>query len=99
MLLAGSSGHGWRSAARAAASDLGVPVGAYRIGDGGDLTDEGGRFAETYGIDADGAVLVRPDGFIAWRARSAHAESARVLTDVLSRVLARPTATGAGRSD
>jgi 2-polyprenyl-6-methoxyphenol hydroxylase-like FAD-dependent oxidoreductase len=27
-------------------------------------------FAEAYGLEADGAVLVRPDGVVAWRARS-----------------------------
>jgi hypothetical protein len=29
------------------------------------------RFAETYGLAAGGAVLVRPDGVVAWRARAA----------------------------
>jgi putative polyketide hydroxylase len=33
-----------------------------------DLEDPEGRFAKTYGITDEGAVLVRPDGFVAWRA-------------------------------
>ena len=33
-------------------------------------------FAELYGTGAAGAVLLRPDGFIAWRARSAAADAA-----------------------
>jgi 2-polyprenyl-6-methoxyphenol hydroxylase-like FAD-dependent oxidoreductase len=91
VLLAGPAGAEWCSAAREAASDLGVGVSAYRIGEEGDVADDGGRFTKAYGIEADGAVLVRPDGFIAWRARAARDDSERVLADVLSRVLARPS--------
>jgi 2-polyprenyl-6-methoxyphenol hydroxylase-like FAD-dependent oxidoreductase len=32
---------------------------------------DAGPFASAYGLDAGGAVLVRPDGVVAWRARSA----------------------------
>ena len=48
-----------------------------------------GRFAEVYGTGAEGAVLVRPDGFVAWRARAAQADARDVLGNVLGRVLAR----------
>ena len=36
VVLAGSAGESWRAAARAAGSALGVPVDAYRVGDGRD---------------------------------------------------------------
>jgi putative polyketide hydroxylase len=39
-------------------------------------------FADAYGLSAGGAALVRPDGFIAWRSRSAADR------DELSRALA-----------
>jgi putative polyketide hydroxylase len=45
-------------------------VDIFAIGDGGDLQDPEGRFCDLYGIEADGAVLVRPDGHVAWRRRS-----------------------------
>ena len=48
-----------------------------------------GRFAEVYGMGAEGAVLVRPDGFVAWRARNAQGDAHDVLGNVLGRVLAR----------
>ncbi len=46
-------------------------------------------FAEVYGTGTEGAVLVRPDGFIAWRSRGLHDEPESVLTGALAQVLAR----------
>ncbi len=34
---------------------------------GSDIAESADRFAALYGIDGDGAVLVRPDGHVAWR--------------------------------
>ena len=46
-------------------------------------------FDGLYRTGAAGAVLLRPDGFIAWRARSAAPEDAgAVLTSVLRQILA-----------
>jgi hypothetical protein len=33
----------------------------------GDLQNVANRFSTAYGVGTDGAVLIRPDGFIAWR--------------------------------
>ena len=71
-----SADKAWCAAARAAGLD------AHRI--------EAPAFAEAYGIGVEGAGLVRPDGFIAWRARGAQDGAERVLADALSQVLARP---------
>ena len=43
---------------------LDVPLDAYVVG-GGEVRDPGAAFAAAYGISAAGAVLVRPDGFVA----------------------------------
>jgi hypothetical protein len=67
-------------------------VGAYRISDGGDFADPDGRWPAAYGITHGGAVLVRPDGFVAWRSADAVDDPARALTSVLSEVLAREQA-------
>jgi putative polyketide hydroxylase len=91
VLLAGANGESWCRAASQAATDLGVTLATNRVGVGGDLADPGGRFADVYTTGAEGAVLVRPDGFIAWRARSASGEHERTLRGVLGEVLARPT--------
>ncbi|MGO4428466.1 monooxygenase, partial [Streptomyces sp. MCAF7] len=55
-----------------------------------DLTpDPGTDWTELHGTTAQGAVLVRPDGFIAWRAEGAEREPERVLAEVLQSVLCR----------
>lgn len=65
VLLAGPSGEAWCEQADAAAKALGIRIAAYRIGAPG-LQDRG-NFLSTYGIAAEGAALVRPDGYVAWR--------------------------------
>lgn len=40
------------------------------VGEGGDLLDTVGHFSEVYGLVPGDAVLVRPDGFVAWRQRA-----------------------------
>ncbi|MFE7193000.1 FAD-dependent oxidoreductase [Kitasatospora sp. NPDC057541] len=70
VLLTGSAGTAWQDAARRAADRLAVPLDAYRIGDGADddlAPEPGADFAALHGIRPDGALLVRPDGFVAWR--------------------------------
>ncbi len=52
-------------------------------------------FAAAYGISAAGAVLVRPDGFVAWRAHDATGASDAAVRDVLEALLLRqPDAPG-----
>ncbi len=89
VLLCGPEGEGWCRAAGAAGGKLGVAVEAHRIGPGGHLADRTGRFAELYETGSGGAVLVRPDGFVAWRAAEAPADAEDVLTAVLEHVLCR----------
>ena len=96
VLLAGASGNAWRDAAAAAAGQLGVGLDAYLVGPGLDLADPDAAFPGAYGITPEGAVLVRPDGFVAWRATDADAAGVPAMADVLSRVLCldRPAAAG-----
>jgi hypothetical protein len=62
VLLAGADGAAWHAAALGAADRVGVPLDAYIIG------DVASGFADAYGISQAGAVVVRPDGVVAWRA-------------------------------
>ncbi len=87
VLLAASQGNSWCDAARAAAGHFsGLPVGADLVG-GPDLQDPAGGFAQAYGLSKDGAVLVRPDGFVAWRARGLVNDPQAALERVLATVL------------
>ncbi|MGH3586765.1 MAG: hypothetical protein ACRDQ0_10625 [Pseudonocardia sp.] len=61
-------------------------VDAHRIGV--ELGDVDGRFDERYGVGRDGAVLIRPDGYVAWRS-DAVADPAATLDAALGQVLGR----------
>ncbi|WP_327679081.1 FAD-dependent oxidoreductase [Streptomyces sp. NBC_00467] len=80
----------WREGARKAAAGLSVPLEAYAIGSGpaADLAPEDGEdWAERHGTTPEGAVLVRPDGFVAWRSPGAAADPEATLRKVLTEVL------------
>lgn len=64
VLLSSDQNDEWHNAARAIQK---YPIRSYRIGQQGDLQDPLGNWAKTYEIGQDGAVLVRPDGHVAWR--------------------------------
>ncbi len=88
MLLAGPHGERWLAAGRALTCDRPVPLQCYGLGPAGDLIDEAGAWAATYGVAADGAVLVRPDGFVAWVAPNARDADPGALGAVLATTLA-----------
>ena len=78
----------WCDAARAISAPA---VTAYRIGE--DIIDVDGSLTDALGISDSGAVLVRPDGFVAWRAAGADDSPARRRLEALRRaVLAEPAA-------
>lgn len=56
----------WADAAAQVAAKLAVPLTVHRIG--AELTDDDGTFRSGYGLSDGGAVLVRPDGIVGWRA-------------------------------
>ncbi len=89
VLLAGPECTEWRRAAEEVARDIGMPLQAYTVGPGGDLADPASVWAQTYGVESDGAVLVRPDGYVAWRNRRGARDGKARLAELLRRVLAR----------
>jgi putative polyketide hydroxylase len=70
-LLAGRDARPWVSAFTKACATGGLCAQSFVIGAGGDLVDHMGAFYDLYEIGSQGAVLVRPDGHVAWRARGA----------------------------
>jgi putative polyketide hydroxylase len=86
MLLAGADDRNWiQAAAEVADSFPGLPLHAYCVGK--DLGDPESRFSTTYGISSQGATLVRPDGFIAWRSPGGSVDCSRVLRGALAQSL------------
>jgi putative polyketide hydroxylase len=82
LLVAGPDGGAWCDAARATP---GPAVRALRID--GDLIDTDGSLAEALGISRAGALLVRPDGFVAWRARDVVGPAAAPLHAAVAELL------------
>src|SRR5262245_47314046 len=89
VILAGRRGTAWVQAARQLASEMQLTLGAHNIGDG-EIEDADGEWHAAYGVDEDGAVLVRPDGHVAWRSRSLTREPTATLRATLAAILARP---------
>lgn len=92
VLLTGPEGEAWHAAALRLAEQRGIPLDAYRVSDdpAHELAPEPGtNWAQAYGVGADGAVLVRPDGFVAWRATVSAPDPETMLCDVLDALLRR----------
>ncbi|MHA5052154.1 FAD-dependent oxidoreductase [Streptomyces sp. SD15] len=93
VLLSSAGGAGeWHAAAAGVAKQLSVPLDSYRIGSGPDAelspaSDQ--NWAKVHGVTADGAVLVRPDGFVAWRSEGPSADPRTALREALAAVLDR----------
>jgi putative polyketide hydroxylase len=97
VLLAGIEGAGWCHAARAAAGRFrGLEVEAHCVGTA-PLRDPELRFGEAYRLSGSGAVLVRPDGFVAWRAKAFDGNAVGALADAFARLLMNPPQRGTAR--
>ena len=88
-LLTTEDGARWAEAAAAASAALGVPIAVHQIGRSGDALDRDGAWAQATGLGAGGALLVRPDDFVGWRADRLPADPERELRQALSAILAR----------
>jgi hypothetical protein len=88
VLLTGARGSAWREATEAIARASDMPLDVVQIGGDSDVDDSEGTWATVYGIAADGAVLVRPDGHVAWRTPTQPGDPAGTLSEVLTRILA-----------
>jgi 2,4-dichlorophenol 6-monooxygenase len=88
LLIASEDGEAWCEAARQLAVDGNVPLDAIRIGHlDGDLFDPRCSWLRHRDLGADGAVLVRPDRFVAWRSLSGTDNPRRTLEDALDQIL------------
>ena len=103
VLVAGDEGEGWRAAATEAAKATGVEIETHvveRPGGTGRLVDLPPHrtklsslftapFPAAHGIAPSGAVLVRPDGYVAWRKAEYTPDAGRDLAAALTTVLCR----------
>ncbi|MFD3405840.1 FAD-dependent monooxygenase [Kribbella sp. NPDC058693] len=73
VLLTAPQGDSWRAAAGRC---VGVPVDSHVVSEP--------EWPELYGVESDGAVLVRPDGHVAWRSRTGSTDPAADFRTALS---------------
>jgi 2,4-dichlorophenol 6-monooxygenase len=101
-LLTGLSGGSWATAADRCRNELDLPLRTVVVG-GPDARDAYGDWARLVGAELaeDGCLLVRPDGYIAWRccAVPGDADAAYgALRGALLKVLSRTELEGAGHA-
>ena len=92
VLFAGPHGAAWCEAARALARRGASDLAAYGLGPGADLPDVENAWETKMGVSSEGAVLVRPDGFVAWRAHTRASDAESVLEQAFSQMLCWPPA-------
>jgi putative polyketide hydroxylase len=88
VLLTGPKAAAWRDAAETLASPSRPELVAYAIG-GSEIADPDGAWLKAYELEPDGAVLVRPDGYVAWRARTCDGDAEALLRSIFDSVLGR----------
>jgi hypothetical protein len=84
VLLAGPAGQAWCDAV-----PPDMPLAGQRVAADGALVDRSERFAAAYGIEPGGAVIVRPDGVIGWRATTQADDPHGAIVDAMARLLFR----------
>jgi len=85
-LLAGADGAAWCEIAPGAAKQVGLNLDVFAPGQDG-LEDPSDGLSAAYGIEPSGCVLIRPDGFVAWRAPNASGASVALLSQALRSIL------------
>ena len=89
VLLAGPEGAAWCEAGRIEAARLSrLQLDVHRVGST-DLADPENRFCGAYGLSPTGACLVRPDGFVGWRAKASEPDPSASLATALRTLLCR----------
>lgn len=88
-LITGPGGEGWVRAAATVAKEAGMEIVTQVIGPRQQWQDFTGDWARVSEIRDSGALLVRPDHHVAWRAPSAAADPEAELRRVLAHILVR----------
>ncbi|HDR8169304.1 TPA: FAD-dependent oxidoreductase [Bacillus thuringiensis] len=87
VLLTGVENASWAEPAHTVSAKLGVNIKVYRVGLSGDFIAQEDIFSKLYGIENDGVVLIRPDGFIGWRSVKEVVNPDVVLGEVMGNLL------------
>ncbi|MFC8054423.1 MULTISPECIES: FAD-dependent monooxygenase [Bacillus cereus group] len=87
VLLTEIENSSWAEAVFDVSSKLGINIKVYSVGLRGDFITQENIFRELYGIENEGVVLIRPDGFIGWRSEKGTANLRIMLNEVMNHLL------------
>jgi putative polyketide hydroxylase len=85
LVLIGTAGELWETAASSIAHESRIDLRSVRLAPEDHVAHL--RLRDAYGVDAGGAVLIRPDGVIAWRSGGRSANAADELRNAIGSVL------------
>ena len=88
-LITGVAGEAWSEAAEAARTKFGIPLETVVIGPGRAVTDLYFDWAKLREVEESGALLVRPDKHIAWRAMSLPEDPGAALGEAVATLLGK----------
>jgi putative polyketide hydroxylase len=86
VLFRGPTAGPWPDFGRGLSTADALGLQHHSVGPAGDLRDVEHRWSTAYGVRPDGAVLIRPDGFIAWRGQTVSPDAQAALDRALERV-------------
>jgi 2,4-dichlorophenol 6-monooxygenase len=87
LLICGEQAGAWRTAGKALAGELRIPLTAVQVGHtSGDWFDVRCAWIKQREIEPGGCVLARPDRFVAWRTLDGAGEPESVLRDLLGQL-------------
>ncbi len=87
VLFVGKEGDAWRDAAKALTKTFSYPLQVYKVAEEGDYQDPSHSWSHTYAITPTGAVLIRPDGHVAWRSKEQVDQPRSMLEKCLNDIL------------
>ncbi|NML21460.1 hypothetical protein HHL16_11275 [Pseudoflavitalea sp. G-6-1-2] len=79
MLITGMQNGAWLRDVIETNKQKGLRIRLFSFGEQGELKPENASLQQAFGIKEDGAILIRPDGFVAWRSTGYSTELADVL--------------------
>ena len=88
VLLGGPQSQDWCQCGREISAQTGIELDVLRAGANG-LEDDDGQLSAAHGIEPSGCVLIRPDGFVSWRARTDEHASPQQLGAAVSQAIGR----------
>jgi putative polyketide hydroxylase len=89
----------WRAAVDNLRFATGIPIRLFNIADIARTSEICAEWQLLYGVSNDGAVLVRPDGMVAWRCVNAPENTDATLASALSQILDRAEVDGPAHTD